>query len=134
MHETENYGLYLTDDSSEKFLDWRNKMNGTEDSNMIKIDLALQKKADSSEILSTVLLASAWVDGDDQYTQVLNFENLPAEQNGVISVAQSASSEQRKAAREAMMCVSGQRDGALIISADGDVPQCDIPVQIILIG
>lgn len=27
---TANYGLYITDDSSERFLEWRTKMNGTE--------------------------------------------------------------------------------------------------------
>lgn len=46
MSETKNYKLHLTDDSSERFLDWRNEMNGVEDSNMVKIDTALGEKAD----------------------------------------------------------------------------------------
>ena len=48
MSETTNYGLYVTDDSSDKFLNWRTKMNGTVDSNMVKIDTALGEKANSS--------------------------------------------------------------------------------------
>ena len=57
---TANYGLYITDDSSERFLEWRTKMNGTENSNMVKIDAALGEKANSSVLVSATLLASAW--------------------------------------------------------------------------
>ena len=38
---TTNYNLYLEDDSTTRFLDWRQKMNGSGDSNMVKIDTAL---------------------------------------------------------------------------------------------
>lgn len=41
MSETSNYKLYITDDNTERFLDWRNKMNGVSDSNMTKIDTIL---------------------------------------------------------------------------------------------
>jgi hypothetical protein len=41
MSETEKYGLYLEDDDATRFLDWRKKMNGSDDSNMVKIDAAL---------------------------------------------------------------------------------------------
>lgn len=45
MAETANYGLYVEDDSSAKFMDWRKKMNGSENSNMTKIDEVLANKA-----------------------------------------------------------------------------------------
>ena len=45
---TTNYNLYLEDDSTTRFLDWRKKMNGTDNSNMVKIDAALGEKANSS--------------------------------------------------------------------------------------
>lgn len=43
---TENYGLYLEDNENTKFKEWREKMNGPKDSNMIKIDAAIEKKQD----------------------------------------------------------------------------------------
>lgn len=57
-----------------------------------------------------------------------------ASQNGTISVAHNATAEQREIAREAMLSVIGQADGALTIAADGEMPERDIPVYIILLG
>lgn len=134
MSETTNYGLYITSDSSEKFLEWRTKMNGTENSNMVKIDTALGEKANSSISVSTTLLANAWVGVDSPFTQNISVEGLGATQNGTISVAHSATAEQREMAREAMLSVVGQEDGKLTIAADGEMPDIDIPVYIILLG
>lgn len=134
MSETTNYKLHLTDDSSEKFLDWRNKMNGTEDSNMIKIDTALGEKANSSVAIYATLLASAWVGVNAPFTQELSVEGLTATQNGVIDVAHDATATQREIAREAMLSVIGQADCSLTIAADGEMPEFDIPVYIILLG
>ena len=120
MSNTPNYNLYLTDDSSTRFQEWRNQMNGTENSNMVKID--------------TTLLASAWVGVDAPYTQTLTISGLTASQNGTISVAHNATAEQREIAREAMLSVIGQADGTLTIAADGEMPERDIPVYIILLG
>lgn len=134
MSETTNYGLYITSDSSEKFLEWRTKMNGTENSNMVKIDTALGEKANSSISVSTTLLANAWVGVDSPFTQNISVEGLGATQNGTISVAHSATAEQREMAREAMLSVIGQAAGQLTIAADGEMPDIDIPVYIILLG
>ena len=128
MSNTPNYNLYLTDDSSTRFQEWRNQMNGTENSNMVKIDAALGEKANSSVAINTTLLASAWVGVDAPYTQTT------ASQNGTISVAHNATAEQREIAREAMLSVIGQADGTLTIAADGEMPERDIPVYIILLG
>lgn len=43
MSETTNYKLYVSDDDSERFIDWRKKLNGENDSNMHKIDEALSE-------------------------------------------------------------------------------------------
>ena len=134
MSETTNYGLYLTNDNLEKFKDWREKMNGETDSNMVKIDTALGEKANNSIAINATLLASAWVGVDAPYTQELAVSGLSAAQNGTISVAHEATFEQREIAREAMLSVTGQEDGKLIISADGEMPEFDIPVYIILLG
>lgn len=134
MSETTNYGLYITSDSSEKFLEWRTKMNGTENSNMVKIDTALGEKANSSVLVSATLLASAWTGIDSPFTQDITVTGLTATQNGTISVAHNATFEQREMAREAMLSVVGQEDGKLTIAADGEMPDIDIPVYIILLG
>ena len=131
---TANYGLYITDDSSERFLEWRTKMNGTENSNMVKIDAALGEKANSSVLISATLLASAWTGIDSPFTQDITVTGLTATQNGTISVAHNATFEQREMAREAMLSVVGQEDGKLTIAADGEMPDIDIPVYIIHLG
>ena len=78
--------------------------------------------------------SSAWAGLDSPFVQTLYVDGLGQSQNGTINVAQNATFEQRKMAREAMLSVTGQADGELIISADGEMPDIDIPVQIILIG
>lgn len=80
------------------------------------------------------MLASAWVGVDAPYTQTLTISGLTASQNGTISVAHNATAEQREIAREAMLSVIGQADGTLTIAADGEMPERDIPVYIILLG
>lgn len=134
MAETPNYGLYLEDDASTKFKDWREKMNGSDNSNMVKIDTALGEKAQKSDQITGVLSASAWSGVDSPFTQTLAVAGLTANQNGTISVAQNATIEQRDAARMAMLAVIGQTDGALTIAADGEMPDIDIPVVVILLG
>lgn len=134
MSETPNYGLYLEDDASTRFQEWREKINGTENSNMVKIDTALGTMAQKSGKVVGTLLASAWSGIDSPFTQTLAVEGLDADQNGNISVAQNATIEQRDAARMAMLSVIGQSEGQLIISADGEMPEVDIPVVVILLG
>lgn len=131
---TTNYGLHLTNDSSERFSDWRERMNGTDDSNMVKIDTALSQKADNSVMVTATLLASAWTGVDAPYTQELSVEGLLENTNGIINVAHNATITERDVAREAMLAVSGQENGKLTIAADGEMPEVDIPVYIILIG
>ena len=65
---------------------------------------------------------------------IMAVEGLGADQNGNISVAQNATIEQRDAARMAMLSVIGQSEGQLTIAADGEMPDVDIPVVVILLG
>lgn len=122
MRETTNCKLHLTDDASERFLDWRNAMNGPDNSNMIKIDNAIGEKANRSISIVATLSATAWSGAHSPFTQTLNVEGLKAIHNGYISVAHEATLEQREIAREAMLSVTGQTDGSLIIVADGEMP------------
>lgn len=67
------------------------------------------------------------------YTYELNVDGLGAAQNGNIDVAQSATFEERQMAREAQLCLVGQEDGKLHIAADGEMPDINIPVTLILL-
>ena len=130
---TANYGFILEDDASTKFKDWRETINGTGDSNFVKLDTVLAEKSDKSISIEAVLLANSWAGIDAPFTQELTVEGLEATQNGNISVAHSATFEQREMARDAKLCVTGQEKGKLIISADGEMPELDIPVSITLL-
>lgn len=131
---TTNYGLILEDDSSTKFKVWREAINGASNSNFIKVDEILAEKGGKSVSIECTLIASSWVGVDAPFTQELAVTDLGAAQNGNISVAHSVTFEQREMARDAKLCVTGQSDGKLIISADGEMPDIDIPVVITLLG
>lgn len=134
MKFTPIYGLYLEDDDTTRFIDWRERMNGVSGSNMTKIEDALNDKAQHSEDVHGVLLAAAWIGADAPYTQELAVVGLSSTQNGSISIEQDATAAQRKAARDAILSVTGQDDNKLIISADGEKPTVDIPVVTVLLG
>lgn len=134
MQQTTNYHLALTDDETMPFLEWRNQIDGTVGSNMIKIDNALAQKADSSKSVNAVLSASEWAGNEAPYTQAVSIPNLSESQNGIISVSQSVTPEQMDAACEARLYITGQSDGEIIVSANGGKPECDIPITLIIIG
>lgn len=69
MSETTNYHLHLTDSASERFIDWRNAMNGPSNSNMVKIDAALGEKEDAVKV-TTVALSGMWT-GSGPYSQTV---------------------------------------------------------------
>lgn len=129
---TQHYQLYVTDDANELFLDWRNGMGATANSNMTKIDAALYGKADKSTSVVLTLDKDAWT-GDGPFTQVLAVSGLGADQNGEVCVASTADASQREQARSALLSVAGQAAGQLTIVADGDKPAIDIPVAIVFI-
>lgn len=133
MSVTTNYGLYITDDNTEDFFNWRTQMNGETDSNMVKIDTALGQKADHSSSVTLTLVASGWSGVSAPYTYELDVTGLKVNQNGRIGVAQDATFEQRQMAREAILCVTGQSANRLTISADGEMPDIDIPVTIVML-
>lgn len=101
---------------------------------MIKIENALCEKAAHSKDVPGVLLAAAWNGTAAPYTQELAVSGLLSAQNGNISIGHNATKDQRKAARDAILSVTGQSDGKLIITADGSKPHVDIPVVTVLLG
>lgn len=131
---TDNYGLILENDPNTKFKEWREAINGTVSSNFIEVDRILGEKGNKSVSVDGVLKANAWVGLKSPFIQELAVEGLSAAQNGDIAVAHSANYEQREIAREALLCITGQENGKLIVSADGELPDRDIPVVITLLG
>lgn len=141
MAETSNYGLYLTEDATVNFLDWREKLAGQNNSNMTIIDEALAKmcsdigtKAKASTYVNATLLSTGWTGTSAPYSQTITVSGLGVDQNGFIQIAQGATADQREAVRLALLGVTGQSSGKLTISADGDKPSTDIPVTVILLG
>lgn len=131
---TTNYNLYLEDDSTTRFLDWRQKMNGSDNSNMVKIDNALAEKAALSRAITATLFANQWNTDGAVSTQAITIDGLTPEQNGVIGTAQNLTGLQIETVRAAGLYISSQGDGYLTIASDGETPSCDIPVLIILLG
>lgn len=91
---------------------------------------ALAEKCDASVFVETTLTASGWSDGQ----QTLSISGLGANQNGVIGISQSISDEQFAAASKAGLYVCSQVAGSITIAANGTVPECDIPVTVILLS
>lgn len=114
-----------------------------EKANTSDVTAALETKANASVSLEAILYAvvgegdtatSAWAGESAPYTQVISVEGMTATSNGTIALSQSATAEQRNAARAALLAIAGQTDGSLTIAADGDLPTVDIPVTVVLIG
>ena len=134
MANTAHYDLYVTDDATEKFIDWRQKMNsatGTTDSNMVKIDNALYAKANKATVVNTNLTTAGW-SGSGPYTQTLSITGMTANSNGSIGLNVSATDAQRNAARLAVLGVSAQGSGTLTVVADGIKPTVVLPVTVII--
>lgn len=132
MAETTNYKLFLTDDKYMYFLNWREKISGQDDSNMVIIDRVLGEKAQHSICVNTTLTASGWSEVHP-YTQSLSIENLTAEQNGILSAGLNINDEQLENIVAAEMRITKQEEGSVTVTAYGDKPMCDIPVMIILL-
>lgn len=133
MAETANYGLYVTDEDTDRFIDWRKRINGETNSNMVKIDEALHGKADSSVEINGVLKADAWGGGTAPYTQVLAVDGLGREQNGMIFLAKAATKEQVIEAQDAELFLDGQEEGILTVCAREKKPGMDLPVTVLLL-
>ncbi len=137
MQTTENINLYLEDEDTTKFLDWRNKIAGVNGSNMQKIDAEFGKKADKSKTISFTLSPSDWVGEAAPYTQEVTLTDLNSvdggKLNGIIGLARGASQEEIDAAADAQLDVAAQSADSITISARGDKPSIGIPVSLIIL-
>lgn len=86
-------------------------------------------KSPGTAVSNTYTLSSSnWTNN----TYTLSVSGLTASQDGVIGISRTATQTQADAARDAFIRISGQVDGAVTLTADGDVPTVDIPVDLIL--
>lgn len=83
--------------------------------------------------VSVTLTAAGW-SGAGPFTQMVNVAGLLVGQKGDIGLAQSATAEQRAAARNGMLSVTGQTEETLAIVADGERPAIDIPCLVTILG
>lgn len=79
------------------------------------------------------LTAERWR-GSGPFTQTVDVRFLNANGNGSIGLAQSATAEQRAAARDAMLSVTGQEAWNLTVTADGKKPTVDLPCVVTMLG
>ena len=134
MSETPNYGLYVTDDTTTKFKDWRERMSSESDSNMVKIDAALSKKAEQSRSVEITLTADGWTGDTAPFSQQIAVNGLKAGSNGSIAISNSATADQRAVVRKAQLSVMAQVDGSLTLNCDGKKPTVDIPAVVVILG
>lgn len=79
------------------------------------------------------LTAGGWT-GSGPYTQTRVVAGLTEDSNAIVGLAQTATAEQREAARDAMLSVIGQTGSSIIVTADGEKPTVNIPIVVTLLG
>lgn len=114
---------YFTSDDGKFYID------SIVGSNNKRICINPDSKGGSVAVNGT-LTKNGWVNGQ----QTLQVSGLKANQNGIIGIAQNITDSQMEAAKLAELYVSSQAEGALTVSAFGEVPKTDIPVVTILMA
>lgn len=100
----------------------------------VTLDYALQFVSPKAKTENVTLTSDGWT-GEGPYTQgVYIVYPLQSWTKGFIGIAQTATAEQREAARNALLSVTGQSGGALTITADGEKPTVSIPLTLTILG
>ena len=84
----------------------------------------------SSIAFDAILFADSWQGGK----QTIQIDGLTADRNGIAALPQNCSAAEYEAAAAALIFASEQTNGALTFLCNGDVPNIDIPVMVILLG
>lgn len=64
--------------------------------------------------------------------QTVTVQGMTANANGFIGLDISATSTQREAARDALISLTGQATNSITVTADGDVPSVNIPINVLI--
>lgn len=95
-------------------------------------DLASQANAKATDISKSVnvtLAANGWSGN----SQTVSVTGVTASSNGQVGIAQTATAAQVRAASDASLRITGQAAGTITIVADGEVPDIDIPLTVIIV-
>lgn len=85
-------------------------------------------EAIAAKVIKSTLSASAWTGNQ----QTLTLDGITPSQNGIAGIDVGISEDQLTAAANSKLYVSGQGNNSLTISALGTIPNCDIPIVILL--
>ena len=87
--------------------------------------------ASATKEITGTLLATAWADGANT---VSGLTGVTAQSKGCIGLPETATAQQRAAAKEAQLALTGKAAGSVTITADGTIPTIDIPFIILIMG
>ena len=78
--------------------------------------------------------AAGWTGEAAPYTQVITVAGMTQACSAVVGLADTATQEQRKTCRAAMISPAGQAAGTVTLVADGRKPEVDLPVVVMILG
>ena len=131
MNVTANYGLYITEPQDDpKFREFREKLCGNNESNMVLIDRLLAEKAEVS-VVNATLLASDWDGTQAPYIQTLQIDGVTPQADGVVTVSPDISDSVWE-----VVCNAGLRktvqDNASATFCANSKPEVDIPIVFLI--
>lgn len=94
-----------------------------------------EAKADKAVTHTAALTAAGWT-GAGPYTQAVAAPGVTEDANQTVYVglASGATAEQREAERAAMLSPTGQGEGTITVTADGEKPAIDLPIAVTILG
>ena len=93
-----------------------------------------ERVAAPSKSFQHTLAAADWVGEEAPYTQVASSGTNNKNANGYVALSQTATAAQIEAAQKARLRVSAQTFYQFTVTADGEKPTVDIPIQVTLLG
>lgn len=86
-----------------------------------------------SRTVTVTATAAGWTGNVKPYTQVLTVNGMTATCNAIVGLADSATEEQRTAARRAGIVPVAQAAGKVTLKADYAAPSVDLPVAVTIL-
>lgn len=93
-----------------------------------------EKVAAPSTSFQRTLSATGWIGEEAPYTQEVSSGTNNKNANGYVALPQTATAAQIEAAQKARLRVSAQTFYQFTVTADGEKPTVDIPIQVTLLG
>jgi hypothetical protein len=100
----------------------------------VRLDNLDEEKADKSMVKTGTLVSTGWAGSSAPYTQAVDIDGVAADSNGTAGLAPTATAAQMEAAADAKLLVTAQAAGSITVSAFGDKPTIDLPIQVLIVG